>query len=250
MQIPRARGYSEAKSSTSSPADAPIVANVVALPGGLVAADHVEYGRSGVDPYRLDGVDDSLRTNSGDARDASAVAPADDLSRTPVQQSPLQQTLDPTSGAYPATLHPEPAIVTTTDNTSIYGDWMTSPSTARARAATLDSYRTPPATNIPQQQAAIKAHYPTDTVYRPSPRPSSAGRSSPAPIANMSARRGIDSVIAPAPAPAPAPTANSELGGLESTGARETGNFLPTVVRHSTAMSISKLHVPGEFPRV
>lgn len=36
------------------------------------------------------------------------------------------------------------------------------------------------------------------------------------------------------------------LGGLERTGAHETGKF-PTVIRHDTDISISKLHVPGEF---
>ncbi|KAG9948798.1 hypothetical protein KCU85_g4685, partial [Aureobasidium melanogenum] len=38
------------------------------------------------------------------------------------------------------------------------------------------------------------------------------------------------------------------LGGLESAGAHETGNIFPKVVRHDTDMSVSKLHVPGEFP--
>lgn len=38
------------------------------------------------------------------------------------------------------------------------------------------------------------------------------------------------------------------LGGLESEGAHETGNIFPKVVRHDTDMSVSKLHVPGEFP--
>jgi hypothetical protein len=41
---------------------------------------------------------------------------------------------------------------------------------------------------------------------------------------------------------------NSTLGGLEAHGARETGK-LPTMVRHDTDLSISALHVPGEFPR-
>lgn len=38
------------------------------------------------------------------------------------------------------------------------------------------------------------------------------------------------------------------LGGLERKGARETGAIFPSVVRHNTDMSISQLHVPGEFP--
>jgi hypothetical protein len=39
------------------------------------------------------------------------------------------------------------------------------------------------------------------------------------------------------------------LGGLESRGAHETGHIFPSVVRHNTDISVSQLHVPGEFPR-
>lgn len=39
------------------------------------------------------------------------------------------------------------------------------------------------------------------------------------------------------------------LGGLESRGAHETGHIFPSVVRHNTDISISQLHVPGEFPK-
>lgn len=39
------------------------------------------------------------------------------------------------------------------------------------------------------------------------------------------------------------------LGGLEKEGARETGHIFPSVVRHDTNMSVSRLHVPGEFPK-
>jgi hypothetical protein len=37
------------------------------------------------------------------------------------------------------------------------------------------------------------------------------------------------------------------LGGNEKEGAHETGQLFPRVIRHDTNMSISKLHVPGEF---
>jgi hypothetical protein len=40
---------------------------------------------------------------------------------------------------------------------------------------------------------------------------------------------------------------NSVLGGHEAKGAHETGRF-PKVVRHDTDISVSQLHVPGEFP--
>lgn len=43
-------------------------------------------------------------------------------------------------------------------------------------------------------------------------------------------------------------TTQPALGGLESEGARETGAIIP-LIRHGTNMSISQLHVPGEFPK-
>jgi hypothetical protein len=39
------------------------------------------------------------------------------------------------------------------------------------------------------------------------------------------------------------------LGGLEARGAHETGHIFPKVVRHDTDISVSQLHVPGEFPK-
>ncbi len=45
-----------------------------------------------------------------------------------------------------------------------------------------------------------------------------------------------------------ASTTAAARGGLEAEGARETGTF-PKVVRHNTNMSISQLHVPGQYPK-
>lgn len=44
------------------------------------------------------------------------------------------------------------------------------------------------------------------------------------------------------------PYQDERLGGHEGKGARQTGSFFPAVVRHNTDMSVSQLHVPGEFP--
>jgi hypothetical protein len=38
------------------------------------------------------------------------------------------------------------------------------------------------------------------------------------------------------------------LGGHEAQGAHETGHIFPKVIRHDTDISVSQLHVPGEFP--
>ena len=46
-----------------------------------------------------------------------------------------------------------------------------------------------------------------------------------------------------------APKLDGGLGGLESRGAHETGQIFPKVIRHDTDISVSQLHVPGEFPK-
>lgn len=42
--------------------------------------------------------------------------------------------------------------------------------------------------------------------------------------------------------------ADEGLGGNERVGAHETGDLFPRVIRHDTSLSVSALHVPGEFP--
>lgn len=46
------------------------------------------------------------------------------------------------------------------------------------------------------------------------------------------------------------PPSETALGGLESEGAHETGHIFPAIIRHDTDISVSRLHVPGEFPKV
>lgn len=41
---------------------------------------------------------------------------------------------------------------------------------------------------------------------------------------------------------------DEHLGGNERVGAHETGELFPRVIRHDTSLSVSALHVPGEFP--
>lgn len=43
-------------------------------------------------------------------------------------------------------------------------------------------------------------------------------------------------------------SADEGLGGNERIGAHETGQLFPRVIRHDTNLSVSALHVPGEFP--
>ncbi|KAK4983300.1 phosphatidylinositol 4,5-bisphosphate-binding protein [Elasticomyces elasticus] len=44
-------------------------------------------------------------------------------------------------------------------------------------------------------------------------------------------------------------SSSSHIGGLEAEGAHQTGRLFPRVLRHDTDMSVSRLHVPGEYPR-
>lgn len=58
-------------------------------------------------------------------------------------------------------------------------------------------------------------------------------------------------ISAPLSAPSAGTAARSEdegLGGNERVGAHETGELFPRVIRHDTSLSVSALHVPGEFP--
>jgi hypothetical protein len=117
----------------------------------------------------------------------------------------------------------------------------------------------------------------TTTANRVSPSSSVRTRSSASPALTVRASAihgssidtralGEDALAAaaiPAPHPAPnpklpsssaspnhprAPPASPPLAGNEREGARATGHFFPSVVRHNTGLSISRLHVPGEFP--
>nr|POE96979.1 phosphatidylinositol 4,5-bisphosphate-binding protein slm1 [Quercus suber] len=57
------------------------------------------------------------------------------------------------------------------------------------------------------------------------------------------------STISQLPASSSAIDPPHALGGNEAEGAHETGHLFPRVVRHDTSLSVSKLHVPGEFPK-
>lgn len=52
----------------------------------------------------------------------------------------------------------------------------------------------------------------------------------------------------PPPATTAPRSADEGLGGNERVGAHETGQLFPRVIRHDTSLSVSALHVPGEFP--
>ncbi|KAF2768993.1 hypothetical protein EJ03DRAFT_108468 [Teratosphaeria nubilosa] len=97
---------------------------------------------------------------------------------------------------------------------------------------------------LPVTSASVQADLPSSSTI--------PGESQPAPtsltstVANETAHR---ETVATEVGSASAGLAATGLGGLEAEGARETGCFMPAVVRHNTSMSVSALHVPGEFPK-
>lgn len=186
------------------------------------------------------------------------------------QQAPMQQTQQPyqpfLGGEQPADNTPDPLA----RHNSAYGDWMT-PAAAGvagvgAGALGTEAYRrhqrdatvpeeevspvspeeaTPPA--VPQQSdrglsrpaQSIATYTPTYSAYAPT----SSGASKSGPSTGV--------VGGPSTSTQPAglfQSAAGRLGGLEGKGAHETGTF-PTIVRHDTDMSVSGLHVPGEYPK-
>ncbi|KAK3111969.1 phosphatidylinositol 4,5-bisphosphate-binding protein [Teratosphaeriaceae sp. CCFEE 6253] len=191
----------------------------------------------------------------------------------PQQPPPLQQQQQqpPFLGGSAAARQPQPGPLPRVS--SAYGDWMTPAAGAAVGAGAglmgAEYWRTQ------REKAAAHAEQPEPAAAPAGPMPPQ-GREVRAPdVGGMgsatygpneveaparmqppsSTTRGVGGYVAPAPASQPSSTASSAragpagatLGGLESEGARETGRF--PVVRHDTNVSISALHVPGEYPR-
>lgn len=261
LQVPRERGASFDRSSTSTDPDqsAVAVADGAALAGGAAFAGgssdspHSEYQRNGQDPYRLSGVNTGTRAMSNYSVKSGVAGPYGQEDATPDQAKgpPRQQQQQPFFASEPANPSDSSA-----EHESVYGDWMAPAAAgvagAGVGAAGVEAYR------HHQQDAQVPQ---TDEV-RPEVPEKSTQRSTPPGADNVVAYSANQSAVQPetyqpsrsepvdASAAGPS-TANAPftLGGLESEGAHETGAIFPKVIRHDTEMSISQLHVPGEFPK-
>jgi hypothetical protein len=99
---------------------------------------------------------------------------------------------------------------------------------AAAPALSTPTYNAPGTVNNPPIDTQVASNGPNGTYLSyPSSTGSGLAGSSNTPVAPM----------------------DGGLGGLESRGAHETGRIFPSVVRHNTDISVSQLHVPGEFPK-
>lgn len=138
--------------------------------------------------------------------------------KTPVAEEPEHTYSNPNSGAFVA--------IPTTTNTLAHNnaDVTSSPSSTRA-------VKDEPVASTPLVTASNAL--PTATVSA-----ASAGA--------YNSNAGISGEATDLSGPINTSSEGS-LGGLEAEGAHGTGQLFPAVVRHDTDMSVSKLHVPGEY---
>lgn len=253
MQIPRSTAFS-AVSDNSEPELVPAAA--------LISSPVEEYERRGADPYRLDGVDTGSR-------------PASRVPSSEPQQTHLPPQQDSAAQELPATPLPqhnaaEDVAVPLTAAAAV-GVGAEALDTRRENAEELDKQvameegQAGPVESLEEHDTAkvlLDAPGTTQvpaTIPPPLTTADPAATVVPAPlIADATLTRPSASVVTPAP-DAPAARSSSTqavknaplvsqppLGGLEKEGAHETGR-MPMVIRHDTDISISRLHVPGEF---
>lgn len=243
LQVQRARGESLGQSSVSSGPDTDNAAMAGALPG----SSQLAYAQYGEDPYRLEGVTAGTMTVSSydwDSRPEGSYfdrTPLPDLRKEKPTEGHQQQ---PFSAREPAD-QSDPSA----EHSSLYGEWMAPAATgvvgAAIGAAALEAYK--------GNEQDIEA--PQGNKEVPAIPDESERRSSPSDVENVAVVETIEPAFRPKidesvpnqtdiSAVAAKPTQIDELGGLESEGARETGELFPKIIRHDT----SQLHVPGEFP--
>lgn len=195
--------------------------------GAGVGAVGAAAAYGGKDPYHMDGV----RSASAYTANTSGAGTYVDYENPAPQTAPVQtQVAQPVNQQQPTSS----SFLGGGDldrHTSSYGDWM-APAAASVAGAGIgavgaDAYRR-------HQQDAVVPQ--TDVIDHANVAPVEAPKEV-VPTAPAASTTGVGDVAA------------IPLGGHEKEGAHETGQFFPQVVRHDTDISVSRLHVPGQFPR-
>lgn len=229
-------------SGSSDPPEPAVIA------ASLPSSAKSEYQRSGQDPYRLDGVSAGTRNTSGvsyvDGGEPYYNQPSQTsaAANVPVNAQQQQHFL----GHEPAASYDPPA-----DNHSTYGDWMAPAAAgvagAGVGAAAVATHRPSGHPNDAATQAQNQASEEPKAVHNVN-----AGAFSTNTSALHEHTAGHDDVVGGttvSQVPTDSAAAVIPLAGNENEGAHETGAFFPRVVRHDTEMSVSNLHIPGEFPK-
>jgi len=155
---------------------------------------------------------------------------------------------EPLSNYQPIETQPAPAQPQVSRHESSYGDWM-APAAGGAAVGALgagayqrhqqqqqfDAITEVSSKGLGSNTAANDFVYPAGTAVSTEPSPAPTQSTAPTSVF------GSDSYGTK--------STTEGLGGLENKGARSTGHIFPSVVRHNTDMSVSKLHIPGEFPK-
>lgn len=238
--------------------------NVIAAAGAMPGSAQRDFGDK--DPYHMEGVrsGSALDNHPTDERPLYNYSQQPTTTTSPVQtqtfalpndpQQPVNQQQQSFLGSEPANTSaaaPQSLAQSEVRPDSQYGDWMapTAAGVAGVGAGALgaEAYQRHqrdadvPVTNDPQaNNVAHGSNQLASSTLSPVSDASSAGALSDSTTATEPAASGPASIDNVAAMP---------LGGLEKTGAHETGEFFPRVIRHDTNISISKLHVPGEFPK-
>ncbi|KAK4497058.1 hypothetical protein PRZ48_011507 [Zasmidium cellare] len=205
--------------------------------GAGVGAVGAAAAYGGKDPYHMDGVRSASAYTSNTANTSGAGTYIEDIPPSAAAPVQTQSYALPTQPAQPVNQQQPPpsSFLGGSDidrHNSSYGDWM-APAAAGVAGAGIgavgaDAYRRH------QQNATVSE---TDAIDHAN---------------NIAAVNANKEVVPPAPAATSTGVGNVAaipLGGHEKDGAHETGQFFPQVVRHDTDISVSRLHVPGQFPR-
>lgn len=217
------------------------------MSGAIPGSNQHEYARDGQDPYRLEGVTAGTATATG----YEGVDSYFDSTPLPDQQRQLEAEPQQKSFlVYQPTGQPDPSA----DHNSQYGDWMAPAAAgvagAGVGAAAVGAYEhqkqdvvVPPTSELPPEvpeKSKRRSSISSDENI------SAFGANGAATEAQVIAERPKDPAI---PLATASPTTAGSLGGMEREGAHETGAIFPKVIRHDTEMSVSQLHIPGEYPK-
>jgi hypothetical protein len=233
----------------------------VAMSGAITGSQQIAY--SGQDPYRLDGV--SAGTFTGGTMDGTGSyfdpTPSPEETRT----QPLESQQEPFLGNEPTDVNAE--VPSAGDRGSYYGDWMAPAAGVAGAGATVaateayirheqerealglekDDPEVPAKSESKESQifvenaVAVESNRATTGKESVASADEAVAASKPHTITTVEAANQPNATTIAADSAA--------LGGNEAEGARETGAIFPRVIRHNTDMSVSQLHIPGEYPK-